>query len=66
MKNKRITIIFLFISFIKSINIGNKTLVSDFRLPGNNDIIFLSLVKSFNTVFTFHLFQLMDDQQKYF
>ena len=29
-------------SFIKSINIGNKTLVSDFRLPGNKEIIFLN------------------------
>ncbi len=29
--------------FIKSINIGNKTFVSDFRLPGNIEIIFLLL-----------------------
>ena len=51
---------------MKSINIGNKTLVSDFRLPGNKEIIFLSLGKIFSIkVYYFDYFQLMDDQQKY-
>ena len=29
---------------IKSINIGSRTFISDLRLPGKTDIIFLSLI----------------------
>ena len=36
---------FWFISWIKSKRIGSKTVVSDFRLPGNIEIIFLLSVK---------------------
>ena len=59
MKNKRIISSFLFISLIKSNKIGKSTFVSDFRLPGNIDIIFLSLdIKSFKTVLTLSFFSI--------
>ena len=42
-KTKIRSLNFLFINLIKSHKIGNKTLVSDFLLPANIEIIFLSL-----------------------
>ena len=59
--------VFLFINLIKFNKIGKRTLVSDFLLPGNKDIIFLSLeIKLFNDVLHCLFFQLRDAQQKYF
>src|SRR6056300_1177399 len=49
----------LFISLTKSNNIGKRTLVSDLRLPGKIDIIFLFLgKKSFKTVLTLSFFSI--------
>ena len=51
MKVKIKIIMFLFISFIKSIKIFNNTSVSDFLLPGKIDIIFLFLGIIFSIIF---------------
>ena len=66
MKNKRIIMIFFIHQFNKINKIGKRTFVSDFLLPGNKDIIFLSLEIKLSKVVIIFFFQLKDDQQKYF
>ena len=68
MKNKTIIYSLLFIIFIKSINIGKRTFVSDLRLPGIIDIIFLffHIKLLISVLILVFIFQLMDVQQKYF